>query len=118
MPPAQLATGFPRVAQKVVHLERAEIARVDLDQDPAGAPVVAVLFRALTAPEVAEHFIASGLGLALDVDGNGVKDPLTDGLLTLRYLFGFRGATLITGAVAGNCTRCTAVAIEAYLASL
>jgi hypothetical protein len=79
---------------------------------------LALYDRALTAQEVAEHFVASGLGLALDVDGNGVKDPLTDGLLALRYLFGFRGATLIAGAVAGNCTRCTAVAIEAYLASL
>ena len=52
----------------------------------------------------------------LDVDGNGVVDPLTDGLLGLRYMFGFRGATLITGAVGAGCTRCTAPAIEAYLA--
>jgi hypothetical protein len=79
---------------------------------------LALYDKALTPQQVATHFTASGLGLSLDVDGNGVKEPLTDGLLTLRYLFGFRGATLITGAVAGNCTRCTAVAIEAYLASL
>jgi hypothetical protein len=79
---------------------------------------VALYDKALTAQDVSEHFVASGLGLALDVDGNGIKDPLTDGLLTLRYLFGFRGATLITGATGPGCTRCTAVAIEAYLASL
>ena len=48
----------------------------------------------------------------LDVDGNGATDPLTDGLLALRYLFGFRGATLIDGAVGGGCTRCDATAIE------
>ncbi len=53
-----------------------------------------------------------------DVDGNGTTDPLTDGLLALRYLFGFRGATLITGAVGMGCTRCDAPAIEAYLAGI
>ena len=46
---------------------------------------------------------------AYDIDGDGQSDPLTDGLLLLRYLFGFTGATLITGAVdLVNCTRCTA----------
>jgi hypothetical protein len=50
-----------------------------------------------------------------DIDGNAIIEPLTDGLLVLRYLFGFRGATLINGAVAGNCTRCTSAAIEAFL---
>jgi hypothetical protein len=54
----------------------------------------------------------------LDVDGSGDIQPLTDGLLVLRYEFGFRGATLVTGAVGPNCTRCTAPAIEAYLASV
>jgi hypothetical protein len=45
--------------------------------------------------------------------------PLTDGLLVLRYLFGFRGATLVSGAfdVVG-CTRCNAPAMEAYLGGL
>lgn len=79
---------------------------------------VALYDRALTAQEVGEHFVASGLGLALDIDGDGTKDPLSDGLLTVRYLFGFRGGVLISGAVSQSCTRCTAVAIEAYLASL
>ena len=37
----------------------------------------------------------------------------------LRYLFGFRGATLTTGAVdLAGCTRCDAAAIEAYLAGI
>ena len=54
---------------------------------------------------------------AFDVDGNGVSDPLTDGLLALRYMFGFTGAVLVTGAVdLDGCTRCTAQAIEDYLA--
>jgi DNA-binding beta-propeller fold protein YncE len=56
---------------------------------------------------------------AYDIDGDGQTDPLTDGLLLLRYLFGFTGSTLITGAVdLANCTRCTAPAIEAYIAAL
>jgi hypothetical protein len=44
--------------------------------------------------------------------------PLTDGLLILRYLLGFRGTTLISGAVGGCCTRCSAAQIEAYIAGL
>jgi hypothetical protein len=62
--------------------------------------------------------ISAGAGPALDADGNGTGSALTDGLITLRYLFGFRGATLIAGAIdLGSCTRCTAQAIEDFLAS-
>jgi hypothetical protein len=56
--------------------------------------------------------------IILDVDGNGTVDPLTDLLLGLRYSFGFRGNTLINGAVGVGCTRCDAPSIEAYLATL
>ena len=57
--------------------------------------------------------------IALDVDGNGAADALTDGLLSLRYLFGFRGPTLVNGAVdLVGCSRCDAVAIEGYLSGL
>jgi hypothetical protein len=52
-----------------------------------------------------------------DIDGNGVKTALTDGLLLLRYLFGFRGNTLVNGAVGTLCTRCEAPAIEAHIAA-
>ena len=58
---------------------------------------------------------ATNSAFALDVDENGSSDPLSDGLLVLRYLFGFRGAVLTTGAVAGNCARCGATAIATYL---
>jgi hypothetical protein len=54
----------------------------------------------------------------IDVDGNGKVEPLTDTLLMLRYVFGFRGGALITGAVGTGCTRCTAPDIEAYIDSL
>ena len=35
-----------------------------------------------------------GLGLTLDIDDDGTLQPLTDGLLILRFLFGFGGTTL------------------------
>ena len=54
----------------------------------------------------------------VDLDGDGRADPLSDGLLLLRYLFGFRDAALITGALdMTTCTRCTDDEIEAYLAA-
>jgi hypothetical protein len=59
-----------------------------------------------------------GDDIILDVDGNGVVEPLTDLLLGLRYSFGFRGNALITGVVGSGCTRCDAPSIEAYLATL
>jgi hypothetical protein len=63
--------------------------------------------------------LTPGEGATLDVDGTGgVPTPLTDGLLILRYLFGFRGATLIGGAVGSGCTRCDAPSIETYIASI
>jgi hypothetical protein len=57
----------------------------------------------------------SWLGGVLDVDGNGEADPLTDGVLITRYLFGFRGALLTSGAIGQHCSRCSAGAIESYL---
>ena len=41
----------------------------------------------------------------LDVDGNELVEPLTDGLLLLRYQFGLRGQPLIEGAVGNGATR-------------
>jgi hypothetical protein len=58
-------------------------------------------------------------GAVLDVDGNGTVEALTDGLLVLRYRFGFTGATLIAGVVdTADCTRCAAADILAYLTSI
>lgn len=60
----------------------------------------------------------SGIRPRLDVDGNGQADALTDGLLILRYLAGFRGEALIANCVGANARRSTAAAIESYLATL
>jgi hypothetical protein len=84
--------------------------------DPEGDFVVAWTSVSATITDVfAQRFDVPPL---LDVDGNGVFDPLTDGLLVLRFGFGFTGSTLITGAVGGGCTRCNASSITAYLKSM
>ena len=54
----------------------------------------------------------------LDVDGDGSLDALTDGVITIRYLFGVRGEDLIRGTIGVRATRTTASAIEAYVESL
>jgi hypothetical protein len=54
----------------------------------------------------------------LDIDGNGINDALTDGLLIIRYLFEIRGNSLTLDAVSNNCTRCDSATIEVYLAGL
>ena len=54
----------------------------------------------------------------LDVDGNGLIAPLTDGLLVLRHIFGFSGPSLVNGALGANCTRCATGDITAYLNGL
>jgi len=54
----------------------------------------------------------------LDIDDDTEILPLTDGLLILRYLFGFNGQSLISGAVSEQGSRQDADSIEAYLDSL
>jgi hypothetical protein len=53
----------------------------------------------------------------LDVDSNGSVQALADGLLVLRFLFGFSGSTLTTGAVGPRCARCVATTLADYLTS-
>jgi len=54
----------------------------------------------------------------LDVDGNDRIDALTDGVLYLRDLFGFRGEDLTRGAVGAGAVRANAEQIVAYLESI
>ena len=54
----------------------------------------------------------------LDVDASITTtkyDALTDGLLTIRYLFGLTGSSLTTGALGSTATRIDPDAIKAYL---
>ncbi|MBC6421052.1 MAG: PPC domain-containing protein [Hormoscilla sp. SP12CHS1] len=54
----------------------------------------------------------------LDVDGNGIVEALSDGILFIRFLFGFRGETLTNGAIAPGATRTTAAEIEQLIEQL
>ena len=55
---------------------------------------------------------------ALDIDGDGRSDALSDGILLIRYLFGFEGAALVEGALSLGATRTTPEAIAAYIAGI
>jgi hypothetical protein len=86
-----------------------------------GAPLVENAVSAgctrCTATEI-EAQLAT-IGDQLDIDGDGQTEALTDGVLVLRWLFGFRGQQLVSSAVDQlECTRCTASEIETYLAGL
>ena len=60
----------------------------------------------------------SELEAAMDVDRNGQVDALTDGLLIMRFAFGFRGDVLIRNAIGSGATRATAQQVENYLSGL
>jgi hypothetical protein len=51
----------------------------------------------------------------LDIDGDGQSKALTDGLLLIRYLFGFSGDSLTAGAIGEEAERTTAEEIQAYI---
>lgn len=72
----------------------------------------------ITAPADIEFALSAATTDMLDVDGNGQADALTDGLVILRYLFGFRGDTLVNGTVGVGATRVSATDIETYLVSI
>ena len=65
-----------------------------------------MLMIGLTVPVAAFDF---------DVDADGQAQPLTDGLLMIRHLFGFSGTALTNGAVAAGAERREAAEIESYL---
>ena len=50
-----------------------------------------------------------------DIDANGEKEALTDGLLLIRYLFGFRDTNLTENAVGDGAVRATSTDIETYI---
>lgn len=58
---------------------------------------------------------------SLDIDASNTQtkyDAPTDGLLTVRYLFGVTGNSLVAGALGGTATRTDPVAIKNYLDSI
>ncbi len=54
--------------------------------------------------------------LKLDFDGNGKQDALSDGILLLRYLAGFKGNDLINNAVDPSVPNLTAQMVESRIA--
>ena len=56
--------------------------------------------------------------IPLDIDGDGVAQPLTDGILITRFLAGFTGTALTRGAVNSASTLLSAPQIEARLSAL
>ncbi|MEO5881707.1 MAG: hypothetical protein ABIQ06_04775, partial [Caldimonas sp.] len=62
--------------------------------------------------------LVGGSPPTLDIDGNGVADTLTDGVLILRYMMNFRGTGLIQGAIGIGATRTSAAQVEPLLSSL
>jgi hypothetical protein len=55
------------------------------------------------------------LGAALDIDGDNVANPATDGLLLLRMLLGVSMNGLTPGALGVNATRTSGAAVSAYM---
>jgi enterochelin esterase-like enzyme len=68
------------------------------------------------APAQIEGYLGS-IESDLDIDGDGIVSPLTDGVLVLRWTLGFRGQSLVVGAIGSGCARCTSAAIEELLGS-
>ncbi|MCK4492986.1 MAG: carboxypeptidase-like regulatory domain-containing protein [Methylococcales bacterium] len=62
--------------------------------------------------------LSSAFSAALDVDGDGKVDALTDGILLIRHQFGFSGEKLTSGALSSKSTRTTPEAIKKYIVSL
>jgi hypothetical protein len=58
---------------------------------------------------------ASFNAMVLDIDGNGQYEPLTDGLLASRYMFGFTGTALTDGVIGANARRSDPAVVLSYL---
>ncbi|GAB0057332.1 hypothetical protein SIID45300_01657 [Candidatus Magnetaquicoccaceae bacterium FCR-1] len=71
-----------------------------------------------TTATAIQSYLTGGLAL-LDIDGSGgTPDYKTDGLLIIRYLFGFRGDAMINGAIGATATRTSSEQIVNYINAL
>ena len=69
-----------------------------------------------SSPEAVREYLQVNAA-ELDIDGDSETDALTDGLLILRYLFGFRGDTLVSAALSGSASRSVPSDIKSYLSN-
>jgi hypothetical protein len=70
---------------------------------------------ARTTRAAIKEFLDACRTTALDADGNGTADALSDGILILRYLFDPAGAWTVSDALGQGAMRTTREAIRAYL---
>jgi PKD repeat protein len=69
------------------------------------------------AAAIATHLETVACRVFFDVDGDGTRGALTDGLLVWRYLAGLTGTALTADAVGAGCTRCMEAEMVAHLTS-
>lgn len=69
----------------------------------------------MSSEEVLSNLNNAKDSLLTDIDGNGVVDALTDGLMLLRALFGLSGDNVITGAIGNEATRISATDVATYI---
>jgi hypothetical protein len=70
---------------------------------------------ARTSPDVVAAVLDQVHNTMLDVDGNQEVDGLSDGILILRYLFGFTGKSLVNKVLAPGATRTDPEVVTAFL---
>ena len=93
--------------------------QLDTDQDGAGNACDADDDNDGISDAVDAAPLNPNIGLAsLDIDLDGEVGALTDGLLTIRHLFGFEGDALVQGAVGSAATVKDATSIKAQLEAL
>ena len=85
---------------------------VDLDDDGDGYEDAEEV---LLGTNPLDRFSCPGGCFSFDVDLNREAKPLTDGLLVIRFLFGFDGSALIGGAVGDGAERSSASDVFDYL---
>ncbi|MBC6478951.1 MAG: S8 family serine peptidase [Hormoscilla sp. GM7CHS1pb] len=68
-----------------------------------------------SSADLITNYLDAAGDTVLDVDGNGIVEALSDGVLFVRFLFGFRGETLTDEAIAPGATRTTAAEIEQFI---
>ena len=71
----------------------------------------------LSLPDNRSTVAADFVTVNMDIDGNGVTEPTTDGQMIVRFLVGMRGADITRDGelVTTDCTRCSDQKIEDYL---
>ena len=116
-----------------------ELVSLDPDGDGTQAPLTdGILFMRYLAGFTGDSLVAEAVSMEgirteseditawlsfhhdtfLDVDGNGISGPLTDGILLIRYLAGFRGDSLVRGVIdstTNTATRTTSEDVTEFL---